>query len=287
MSKVSVIGLGAMGSRMARRLLKAGHEVVVYNRAKESANALESEGARIASSPREAAEQSDLVISMVADDQASQSVWLDLETGAVKGLRHGSIAIESSTLTTAWVSALANAVSRQGARFLDAPAVGSRPQAEAGQLIYLVGGEAETIDKVSDILSVMGSLIHHAGPVGSGAAMKLAVNALFGIQVAALSEVLGCLGKLNFEESKAIDLLASMPIISPALKRIIGLIAARDFAPNFPIRLVEKDLGYFVETARGVNALSPICETVRKVYESAKREQFGELDISGVAQLFE
>jgi 3-hydroxyisobutyrate dehydrogenase-like beta-hydroxyacid dehydrogenase len=286
MSNVSVIGLGAMGFRMAQRLLKAGHEVVVYNRTKERASAIESEGARLAASPREAAERSDILISMVTDDNASRSVWLDKETGAANGLRYGSIAIESSTLTPAWVSMLANAVSSCDARFLDAPVVGSRPQADAGELIYLIGGEAETIEKVSGTLSAMGSLIHHVGPVGSGAAMKLAVNALFGIQVAALGEVLGLLGKLNFEESKAIDLLVSLPIASPAMKRISGLIAAREFAPKFPVHLVEKDFGYLVETAKQVNALSPICEAVRKVYESAKREQLGQIDISGVSQLF-
>src|SRR5215470_16372325 len=124
MSKVSVMGLGAMGFRMAQRLLKAGHEVVVYNRTKERASAIESEGAQLAASPREAAERSYIVISMVTDDNASRSLWLDKETGAANGLRHGSIAIESSTLTPAWVSALADDVSRCNAKFLDAPVVG-------------------------------------------------------------------------------------------------------------------------------------------------------------------
>ncbi len=195
MSTVAVLGLGAMGRRMAKKLLEAGHDVVAYNRTGERARALEAEGATRAESPREAAARSDIVIGMVTDDDASRAVWLDANTGAIGGLREGAVAIESSTLTSAWVRELADAVTARGAGFLDAPVVGSRPQAEAGQLIYCVGGAAETLNKARGGLSAMGAAIHHVGPVAAGIATKLAVNALFGIQVAALGEMLGMVRK--------------------------------------------------------------------------------------------
>lgn len=154
------------------------------------------QGATFVTSPRAAAEQSDLVISMVTDNEISRQVWLASETGAILGFTPDKIAIEMSTLTIDWVRELGAAIAQCGAGFLDAPVVGSRPQAEVGKLISLVGGQAETLAQVRKTLADAGAaVVHHVGAVGQGMAMKLAVNALFGIQVAALAELLGMLSK--------------------------------------------------------------------------------------------
>lgn len=287
MSKIAVLGLGAMGSRMARNLLKAGHEVTVYNRSPERAEMLESEGARRAETPREAAEVSEVVICMVAEDESSQAVWLDEQTGAAHGLGEGAIAVESSTLTPDWVQELAGKIRGRGAGFLDAPVVGSRPQAEAGQLIYLVGGETRTFERARPVLEVMGGAIHHVGTAGQGAALKLAVNALFGVQVAAIGELLGMIRKLGVEEGKAVEILGQTPVMSPAAKGVAGLMQTRNFAPTFPIDLVEKDFRYVVEAASGVDAKTPTSAAVRDVYALAKEAGYGEDNIAGVAQLFD
>lgn len=287
MSTVAVLGLGAMGVRMAKKLLETGHDVVVYNRTGERARALEAEGATRAESPREAAARSEFVISMVTDDDASRAVWLDANTGAIGGLREGAVAIESSTLTPAWVRELADTAAARGAGFLDAPVVGSRPQAEAGQLIYCVGGAAETLAKAREALSAMGAAIHHIGPVGAGIAMKLAVNALFGIQVAALGEMLGMVGKSGIDVKQAVAVLGTLPTTSPALKAVAGQMTARSYAPLFPIHLVEKDFRYITEAAAQVNARVPTSAAVREVYARALREGYGDDNISGIAQLFD
>ena len=287
MSKVAVLGLGAMGSRMARNLLKADHDVTVYNRSPERAEMLESEGAGRTETPREAAERSEIVVSMVADDDASQGVWLNEETGAAHGLGEGALAIESSTLTPDWVQELAETIRVRGAGFLDAPVVGSRPQAEAGQLIYLVGGETRTFERARPVLEVMGGAIHHVGPAGQGAMLKLAVNALFGVQVATIGELLGMIRKLGIEEGKAIGILGQTPVMSPAAKGMAGAMEARNFAPTFPIYLVEKDFRYVVEAARSVDAKTPTSAAVREVYELAKESGYGGDNIAGVAKLFE
>jgi 3-hydroxyisobutyrate dehydrogenase-like beta-hydroxyacid dehydrogenase len=284
---IAFLGLGAMGSRMARRLLAAGHRVAVYNRSPDRARALAAEGARQASTARAAATGADLVIAMVSDDAASRALWLDEREGAAAGLRPGAIAVESSTLTPGWVRELGARLAARGAAFLDAPVVGSRPQAEGGALIYLVGGEAETLTSVRPVLSALGSAVHHVGPLGAGATFKLAANALFGAQVAVLGELCGVLRHAGIDSSTAIALLSSLPMWSPAMQGAGAQIAARAFAPLFPINLVEKDLRYLVETARAVHALTPTCAAVHDVYTTARRKGHGDDNIAGVAQLFE
>ncbi|MEM7786339.1 MAG: NAD(P)-dependent oxidoreductase [Bacteroidota bacterium] len=189
---VSILGLGAMGARMAARLLAAGHAVNVWNRTPERAAPLVDAGARLGASPRDAASGAEVVISMVTDDAAARAVWTGPE-GAVFGLGPGAVAVESSTLTPAAVAELAEAVTEAGAVFLDAPVAGSRPQAEAGALVYLVGGDAQAVERVRPLFDVLGGAVHHVGPTGQGAAVKLAVNALFATQVAAVAELLAML----------------------------------------------------------------------------------------------
>lgn len=286
MSKIAILGLGAMGSRMARSLIQKGHDVVVYNRTAERVTPLVAEGARSAGTPREAAEGADVVIGMVTDDRASAALWLDERTGAASALGADTIAIESSTLTPGWVHELAGVVAARGAAFLDAPVVGSRPQAEAAALIYLVGGPLDALERARGILAAMGSAIHHVGPVGAGTVMKLAVNGLFGIQVAALAEMLGMVERAGLDRARVVELLGSMPVTSPALKGIGGLMAARAFAPMFPIDLVEKDFGYIVATAQRLGAATPTAAAVRAVYAQAQQQGHGSDNIAAVAQMF-
>jgi 3-hydroxyisobutyrate dehydrogenase len=185
MANISILGLGAMGSRMATNLMRAGHAVAVWNRDPEKAVQLVASGAKHASSPRAAAAGADAVIAMVRDNAASRAVWLDPSTGALAGMARGAMAM-SSTLTVNWVGEPGAAAAKLGIAFLDAPVAGSRPQAEAGQLIYFVGGEASAFARAEPLLKAMGAVVHHAGAVGSGAGVKLMVNALFGIQLAAM-----------------------------------------------------------------------------------------------------
>jgi len=253
MSRIAMLGAGAMGSRMARNLLSANHVVVVYSRTADKVTPLVNQGAVYAATPREAAEQADVVISMVTDNAASRTIWLTPETGAIAGLDETKVAIESSTLTVDWTRELAVAIQHCGAAFLDAPVVGSRPQADAGKLIYLVGGSAETLTQVQPILlSAGGSTIHPVGDCGQGMAMKLAVNALFGIQVAVLAEIIGMLTKNGVTGAKAMECLGELPVISPAAKNAGDLMLTHSYAPMFPIDLVEKDFRYVIDLSENL-----------------------------------
>lgn len=286
MQTVSVLGLGAMGSRMATRLLDAGHPVVVYNRTPERADALVARGARRAASAAEAVRQADIVVSMVCDDDASQAVWLADGEAALDALRARAVVAESSTLTPTWVRTLAGAVEARGARFLDAPVVGSRPHAEAGGLVYLVGGEESTLAAARGVLDRLGGAVHHVGPVGAGMAMKLAVNALFGVQAAALAEIFGYLTRSGLGVEAAAGVLAAMPTASPAATRLGALMATGSFAPNFPVHLAAKDLRYAVEAAEAVGSRLPVVGAVRAAFEAADGAGHGADDISGIAQLY-
>ncbi|MEO1629301.1 MAG: NAD(P)-dependent oxidoreductase [Bacteroidota bacterium] len=280
-TRIAVLGLGAMGSRMAARLLNAGWNVTVWNRSAERAAPLEALSATVAATPREAAASADLVIGMVSDDVASRVLWLADDTGAVHGLRAGAVAITSSTLTPAWTRELGAAVAARGAHFLDAPVVGTRPHAENGMLTFLVGGEAAALDGVRPVLDVLGGGVHHIGPIGAGMTMKLAVNMLFAAQVATLADTVRLFQTSDLAVDAALDTLGALPVMSPIMELMRPLMLRDAFPPNFPVALVEKDLRYFAEAAGGE---VPTTEAIRAVYAAAIAQGFGEDDISGIGQ---
>jgi 3-hydroxyisobutyrate dehydrogenase len=283
--RIAFLGLGAMGSRMASRLVAAGHELMVWNRSPERVEQFVAKGARAVSTPANAAEEADIVISMVRDDEAARAVWLDPNSGALKSLSSHAIAIESSTTTPNWARELYAACVGIGVSCIDAPVVGSRPQAEAGQLIFLVGGDAETVKHIEPILLAMGSVIHHTGPAGTGCVVKLMVNALFGVQVAALAELMALASRAGLDPARAIEIVTSTPAASLAAKGAAASMLARAFVPLFPIELVEKDFCYALQVA-GSAEYAPLTAATREVFSRAIREGFGAQNLTAVAQLY-
>lgn len=283
--RIAVLGLGAMGRRMAMRLMEAGHDVVVWNRSGVPAEVpgLRERGVR---SPRVAADGADVVIAMVTDDEASQAVWQDAEAGALLGLRPGAIAIESSTLTPAWVSTLAERVRATGAEWLDAPVMGSRPQAEAGALVHLVGGAAEVVEQARPILAAMSSAVLHVGPTPSGAVTKLLANALFGVQVAVIAELLGFASKAGLDGAAVLEALGQLPITSPAAKAAAAGMLADRFEPMFPTSLVAKDFRYVLATAEANRAELPVARAASTLLEDALARGLGNQNLTAVARLY-
>jgi 3-hydroxyisobutyrate dehydrogenase len=275
-----------MGARMAARLLAADHEVTVWNRSLAKTELLGRAGAKIAGSPKAAAADAEMVIAMVRDDEASRAIWLDPRNGALAAMRRDTLAIESSTLSVSWVRELAQSAHSRGIGFLDAPVAGSRPQAEAGQLIYFVGGSAGHLERAEPILSVMGSSIHHAGPVGSGAAVKLAVNALFGIQVASVAELIGMARANGIDITRLTEIIGATPVCSPAAKAAIVSMLGGNFAPMFPVELVEKDLGYAKQAATSSGTTLPVSEAARSVMAAAIAQGYGNEHLTGVIRLY-
>lgn len=276
---IAFLGLGAMGARMTARLLAAGQRVTVWNRSPAAAQALA--GARIAANPADAARGAAVVFSMVTDDAAARTIWLNAD-GAAAGLAPGAIGIECSTVTPGWVRELADALAARGAALLDAPVAGSRPQAEAGQLVFMVGGDAQALETARPALEPLAARILHVGAVGQGAVLKLAVNALFAAQLASLAELLGYLEAAGFERAQAAELLGGFPIVAPPLAGAARMMAARSTAPLFTIDLLAKDLGYLLDSGADL----PGASGNLALFARAQRAGLGQQNISGLAALF-
>jgi len=282
MAKLAFLGLGAMGSRMAARLLEAGHELTVWNRSPDRAAPLADKGARVAATPREAVEGAEIAVAMLRDDEASQAVWLDGSSGALARLAPGALVVESSTVSLAFARDLAARMEQAGRAFIDAPVSGSRPQAEAGQLIYLVGGEADAVARAEPVLRAMGGAVHHVGPAGAGTAAKLAVNALFGIQIAALGELLPALRASGLDLARVVEALGATPVCSPAARVAAGSMLAGAFQPNFPVELVAKDFRY----ALGLAPTLPVTQAAHGVFQRALDEGLGAEQLTAVVKLY-
>ena len=287
MKKIAFLGLGAMGSRMATKLIETGHDVTVYNRTAERAVALVERGAQLADSPRAAAAGADIVLSMVRDDDASAEVWLADDTGALAGLGPGAMAVECSTLSLPHVRRLSAAFATAGRTFVDAPLAGSRPQAEAAKLIFFVGASEENFNIVKTVLAPLAAAIHHAGATGAGMTLKLMVNGLFGVQLAAFAELIGFARASGIDVPKAIDIIGSTPVCSPAANAAAGAMVARLWSPAFPIALVAKDFTLLHESMSSGTSSLPVSSCTGQVYADAIAAGFGADNITGVVQLYD
>lgn len=285
MTKIAVIGLGAMGSRMAENLLKAGYELTVWNRTREAAAGLLAAGATQAATPREAVQGAAFVMSMVRDDAASRQVWLDENTGALAGMGSDAVAIESSTLTPAWIIELGAAAADKGIAFIEAPVAGSLPQAEAAQLIYLTGGDEAAVKRAEPILKTMGAAVHRVGPLGTGALAKLTTNTLLGIHVTVLAELIGMLKRSGADAQGVFDVVAATPVWSAGAQRLSGLMLSGNFAPQFPIELIAKDFDYALAVI-GSPDKAPTIHAASRVFHEAIEQGLGAENMTGVVQLF-
>jgi 3-hydroxyisobutyrate dehydrogenase len=285
MSDVTVLGLGAMGSRMAANLLKAGHAVTVWNRSPQAAEPLVAAGAILAATPKAAAEGAEVVIAMVRDVEASRELWLAPGTGAFEGLNSEALAIDSSTLTVGWIRELGAEAAKRGVTFLEAPVAGSRPQAEAAQLIYFVGGDGKAAQLAEPVLKAIGTVINYVGPLGSGALVKLTTNALMGVQVTVLAELIGLLKGVGADPGRALKAIATTPVWSPAAGPLTATMLAGDFAPQFPVELIEKDFNYVLREV-GDPSRAPTISAARTVFQRAIERGIGEDNMTGVVRLF-
>src|SRR5438067_1618284 len=208
-----------MGSGMAGVLLKAGFPLALYNRNRERATPFAAQGARIAATAKEAAESSDIVLAMVADDEASRQIWIARD-GALAGARRGAILVECSTISPAWARELAALAARQGCGFLDAPVTGSKAQANSGALRFLVGGEVNIIQQAEPVFRALGSEIIPLGQVGSGASMKLINNMVCGVQLSSLAEAVRLIESSGLNATEALRVLTSGAPGSPLVRGV-------------------------------------------------------------------
>lgn len=274
-----------MGSGMAGRLLAAGYPLTVYNRTPEKAQPLVQQGAKLAHTPAEAATGAEIILSMLADDDVSRRAWLGKD-GALASAAPGAVLVECSTVTPGWIAKLDSAARERGLDFLDAPVTGSRMQAAAGQLLFLVGGSADVVRKVTQVLEVMGRGIVHLGPTGSGARLKLINNFVCGVQAASLAEALGLIEHSELDTEQALRVLTEGAPASPLFKTLSSRMMAREYEPHFAAKLMAKDLRYAMEQAKEQSQTLATAAAALSVFEHAIAAGDGEKDMSSIVEQF-
>jgi 3-hydroxyisobutyrate dehydrogenase len=280
---VAILGLGIMGTGMAHRLLSANFPLAVYNRNREKSIPFRSAGAFVAASPREAASRSEIILSMVGDDVASRAVWLG-ENGALAGASPASVLIESSTLSSGWIHELSTEAAERGCLFLDAPVTGTKPHAASGELLFLVGGPADALDRARCVFSVLGRDAIHLGPVGSGALMKLINNFVCGVQAASFAEAVSVIDAGGLDRAQAFSILTGGAPGSAIVKRVAERVATNDFTPNFALRWMAKDLAYAVNEASGKGISLQTAAAALSLFQRAIAEGHGDEDFSAVSK---
>lgn len=280
---VALLGLGTMGVGMAGNLLKADFPLVVWNRTAAKAQPLAAKGARVAASPADAVQGAQVIVSMLADDAASRAAWLG-EKGALAAAEKGAVLIESSTLSPAWIAQLAHSAAEHGLQFIDAPVTGSRLQAEAGQLSFLVGGEEAALNSARPVLEAMSREIVHLGPVGSGAKLKLINNFLAAVQVASLAEGLTWIERSGLDRDKALSFLKSAAPGSPLVAGISARMTAQNYEVNFLLRLMTKDIRYAENEAASCDIELSTAMAARRLFETAIEQGYGDKDMSAVIE---
>ncbi len=284
--KVGFIGLGMMGNPMSKNLLKAGFDLIVWNRTESKMKEIVAQGAKAGTSPKDVARQSQVIITMLTGSSDVEQVILGKD-GVLEGMTPGSVVIDMSTISPGTSQSVASKVASKGFSMMDAPVSGSVGIAASGALTIQVGGDAKVFETHRDILAAMGKNIFHVGGNGMGCTMKLVGNALMGANMAVLSEAL-CLGaKAGIPTDVMIHVLKNTGGASAVLERRSPNILKGDYKAQFMLKLLFKDLGIALDSAAADSIPLPIVGLVRQIYAQALADGRGDQDFSAVAALAE
>lgn len=271
--KIAFLGLGIMGRPMAQNLAKAGHELKVWNRSAGKTV----DGALTVATPKEAAQNAEIVWLCVSDTKAVEEVLFGKD-GAAESIKAGTIVVDSSTILPAASLKFAETIIKKGADFVDAPVTGSKAGAESGQLIFIVGARQETFDKLQPLFKVMGKSAVRVGENGKGLAAKLSMNLMIALTFEGFAEALVLAEKQGVDLEPLLSLINQSMVRSGVVDYKAPFVLKRDFTANFPMRLMRKDIHLMLEAARQNGVKLPGLETVEKVYESSIKEGCSDLD---------
>lgn len=283
--RVGFLGLGRMGSALARNLAEAGHELTVWNRTRAVAERFAAEtAATVADSPAQLAAGVEVTMSMLADDRAVEEVFLG-SGGILEGLPAGSVAVDHSTVAPATARRLAGEVARRGSAFVEAPVSGSTATVASRKLVVMAGGDADAVARVRPLLEVSAAAVHHLGPAGTGAAMKLTINSIvYGLN-AAISEALVLAERCGIDRRAAYEVIAGSAIAAPMVHYRRGQYehpSAEDV--SFRLALGVKDLRLITELAKDVGAPMALAARNLEVHAAAADGGFADWDLAAVAE---
>ena len=282
--RVAFLGLGIMGRPMASNLVKAGHEVTVWNRTPGKDKDVE--GARTAASPADAARGAEVVWMCVSDTNAVESVLFG-PNGVEESLNEGMIVVDSSTISPSATKKFAERVHSRGVSYVDAPVTGSKTGAENGTLIFIVGGEEAIIEKLKPLFAAMGKQFFRMGETGKGHAAKLAMNLQIALIYEGFAEALTLAAKLGVDAETMLPLINASMVRSGVVEYKSPFVLKRDFSPNFPMRLMHKDIRLALDAAKESRVKLPALEIVEEVYDVAIEDGQQDLDFAATIILLE
>ena len=283
---IGFIGLGLMGGPMASNLVKAGFPVTVWNRTASKAESLVKQGAKLAANPRAVALQADVLITIVSDPAALEEVLWGAN-GAIEGLRRGSLYIDSSTVSPDLARRVAKVCANRGVEFLDAPVTGGNWGAEKGELLYMIGGDAEVFDRAKPVLDVLGKKFFLLGPNGAGQTVKLGMNLILAMQVDALAEALAVVTAAGVEGERLVEVLQSSMGRTALLDIKAPLMLKHEYKASFPLRLMQKDLRLALEMAREHGVTLPAAAAAYGTYTTVKDSSSDDPDYAGIMRFWD
>ncbi len=286
MPNIAFLGLGIMGQGMVANLLKAGYPTTVWNRSPERCLPFVAQGAKLAHTPKEAAQAADVILYCLADDAAVEQVVFG-PSGVLEGVRAGQVAVNMTTQSPALSLREAAAYQAKGVDFLDAPVFGSKNEAAQAGLWIVVGGEREVLERVRPILQALSASIHYMGEHGKGAAMKLAGNLIVASQLHALGEAMVLATKAGLNPSDVLDVLRVTDFRSPIFEGVGGALIARNFETYFALKLMLKDANLIAHFAEQLNVPIPASAAIRETIKAAVNHGWGEENASALIKALE
>ncbi len=280
---VGFIGIGIMGRRMAKNVLKAGHRLRVYNRTAAKVEELRGLGAAVAGSPKDAATGADAVITMVADPPALAAV-MEGPDGVLVGCRRGALVIDMSTVDPGTSQAMAARAAALGLRYVEAPVTGGVGAAEQGTLTIMAGGSPEDFAAAAPLLETMGKKVLHVGPMGQGSVLKLAANLVAAAIITATNEALALTTKYGLDPGMVVEVLTER---SPLIGRTAPRVLAGEFAANFPLKHSHKDVQLALAAARNAGVPMFALASVAQLQAAALAKGYGDLDQTVTMKLLE
>jgi 2-hydroxy-3-oxopropionate reductase len=282
--KIGFIGLGIMGRPMAENLIEAGYDLVAYNRTREKAEELG--GATVAESPKEVAQSSDVIITMLPDSPQVEEV-LAGEDGVFEGLREGALLVDMSTISPVVTEVLSDRAKEQGASMLDAPVSGGDVGAIEGTLSIMVGGSEEDFERARPLFEVMGATVTHVGPVGTGQVAKAANQIVVALTIEAVSEALVLGSKGGVAPEKILDVLGGGLAGNKVMEVKREKMLEHSFDPGFRVELHHKDLGIALAAGREYGVTLPVTAVVDQMLETLMMGGRGDQDHSALLTLIE
>lgn len=284
MTSVAVVGTGRMGSAMARALAREGVDLILHNRTSASAKALADElGGRVASTPAEAAAAAEISISILADDEAVRATW-DGPDGLVAGAQTGGVLVDMSTVPPDTLAPFASSVRERGAGIVDAPVSGSVALAESGELTIMVGGSAEDLERARPVLDLLSKQVTHIGPLGSGYALKLAVNAVIFALNNGVSEALVLAERAGIDPALAYEVFSTSAAGAPFLKyKRTAFVEPGTTPVAFSLELAAKDLRLITDLADRLGVPMPQARANQSLIGDVSAELGPDCDFSAVA----